>query len=323
MRTHKLALRSAFALLVFAFLISLCIGKYPLTLAGIISGEGSSRSVFLILRLSRTLMALLAGFGLAFAGYAYQSILKNPIASPEVIGVSSGACVGAAVSIVYCGGAVITTAVLSFFGGMCAVLLCFALAGFARNVKIASIVVAGIAINSLSQAILMLIKTAADPLNQLASIEFWTMGSLSAITASKILPVVPVILLGVVLLFKLHRQIALLSLEADSAQMLGATVVRLRFCLLIIATAVVSSVVCVCGLISFVGLIAPHLARLIFRNQHQNTLLFSGLIGGILMIFADCVARSIGTNELPISVVTSIIGFPFLVALVLRGEKIS
>lgn len=310
------------ATLILIFTISLTVGQYPLSMKDLLSGDVTGTKVFLTLRLPRTIMALLAGFGLSLAGYVYQTLFKNPIASPEVIGVSSGACVGSGIAIVFLGGGTFATAVLAFLGGISAVTLTSIMASVSKEQKIATLVLSGIAVNALSESLLMIIKLSADPERQLASLEYWIMGSFAAITAEKVIVIAPFIIFGVLILFKLYRQISILSLEAEEAKMLGVNVEKLRIAIMVIATIVVGAIVSVTGLISFVGLIAPHLARLLLKQNNKYTMLLSGMFGGILLLFSDCLARSLTLSELPVSVITSIIGVPFLIALIVKGEKI-
>lgn len=312
----------SFMILIVIFIVSLTVGQYPLSLSDIISGDETARKVFLTLRLPRTVMALLAGFGLSLAGYVYQVLFKNPIASPEIIGVSSGACVGSGIAIVFLGGGTFSTAILAFLGGITAVALTSIMASVSKEQKIATLVLSGIAVNALSESVLMLIKLSADPERQLASLEYWTMGSLASITADKVVVIAPFIILSTFILFKLYRQISILSLDTEEAKMLGVNVKKMRIAIMIIATIVVGAIVSVTGLISFVGLIAPHLARLLLKQNNKNTMLLSGIFGGILLLLSDCLARSITLSELPVSVITSIIGVPFLIALIVKGEKI-
>ena len=158
-----------------AFIISLFIGKYPLSLESLMAGEEQAMRVFLTLRLPRTCMAVLAGFGLGVAGMVYQTVFRNPLASPDIIGVSSGASAGAAFAILFLAGSSVAVMGSAFLGSMIAVFLVLALTSIAPGKGNASIVLAGIAIHSLAQTLLMVLKLAADPEKELASIEYWIM----------------------------------------------------------------------------------------------------------------------------------------------------
>ena len=294
-----------------AFAASLAVGRYPIDWAQLMA-DGMDRRVFLTLRLPRTCMALLAGFALGVAGSVYQAVFQNPLAAPDIIGVSSGASVGAAAAILLFGGGVVLTALLAFAGGMAAVLVVLSLAGFARRQGVTGIVLAGIAVNALTESLLMLMKLTADPEKQLAAIEFWTMGSFADVTLQKLCGVLPLAVIGLAGLFLLHRQILLLGLSEDEARMLGVPVGMMRRVVLLLATLVTGVIVSVTGLISFIGLLAPHIARLLARSSRFSTTVLSGIVGGALLLCADILARSIGSSEIPVSIITSLLGAPFL-----------
>ena len=298
--------------------LSLFVGKYPLSFEGLMAGEEQAMRVFMTLRLPRTCMAVLAGFGLGVAGMVYQTVFRNPLASPDIIGVSSGASAGAAFAILFLTGSAFAVMGSAFLGSMIAVALVLALTSIAPEKGNASIVLAGIAIHSLAQTILMVLKLSADPEKELASIENWIMGSLNGITLDK-LPV-PVVLsvLCMIALFLLHRQVLLLSVEESEAALMGVSVEKMRLCILLLATLVVAATVSVTGIISFVGLLAPHCARLLTKDNRIHSLWLSGLLGGSILCMADILARSVVASELPVSVFTSLLGAPFLIWLLLR-----
>lgn len=319
--TIRLYFAAALVLTGAAFAASLAVGRYPIDWAQLMA-DGMDRRVFLTLRLPRTCMALLAGFALGVAGSVYQAVFQNPLAAPDIIGVSSGASVGAAAAILLFGGGVVPTALLAFAGGMAAVLVVLSLAGFARRQGVTGIVLAGIAVNALTESLLMLMKLTADPEKQLAAIEFWTMGSFADVTLQKLCGVLPLAVIGLAGLFLLHRQILLLGLSEDEARMLGVPVGMMRRVVLLLATLVTGVVVSVTGLISFIGLLAPHTARLLTRSSRFSTTVLSGIVGGALLLCADILARSIGSSEIPVSIITSLLGAPFLFWLMCRrGDR--
>lgn len=301
------------------FAASLAVGRYPIDWMQL-AADGMDRKVFFTLRLPRTCMAVLAGFALGVAGSVYQAVFQNPLAAPDIIGVSSGASVGAAGAILLFGGGVVLTALMAFAGGMAAVLTVLALAGFARRQGITGIILAGIAVNALTQALLMLMKLTADPEKQLAAIEFWTMGSFADVTLTKLLGILPLTAAGLTGLFVLHRQILLLGLGEDEARMLGVSVRSMRRAVLLLATLVTGAVVSVTGLISFIGLLAPHIARLLTRSSRFASTILAGLTGSVLLLCADILARSVSSSEVPVSIITSLLGAPFLFWLMCRKE---
>ena len=299
---------------------SLFVGKYPLSLGRLLSGDAYQWRVFLTLRLSRTVVGVLGGFTLGVAGFVCQTVFRNPLASPDIIGVSSGASAGAAVGILFLAGAASVTA-CAFAGALLAMILALGLSSLDRSGKHQTIVLAGIAVHSLAQTVLMLLKLTADPEQELAAIEYWIMGSLNGISLYSVGGNLLLSVLCVLALFLLHRQIVLLSAEEGEARMLGVNVTRLRLLTLLVSTLAVSSVVSLTGLISFVGLLAPHVSRILIKSNKSSTMLLSGLSGGCLLCAADLLARSVAATELPVSIFTSLVGAPFLVALIIRGRR--
>lgn len=318
-RPTKLLFLLTGILLAAVFLLSFCVGKYPLTLGDIgailTGGEVKelTRKVFFTLRLPRTLMGLMAGAGLGTAGAVYQMIFKNPLASPDIIGVSPGANLGAAVAIVAAGGAALNIAVGAFAGGLLAVGFVIFLVKATRANTTATYVLAGIVISAASKALIMMLKYFADSESRLAAVEYWTMGSFAGVTLDKVVSILPFFLLGIVGLFLLHRQVELLSLNEEECRMLGVRLQQVRLVVLLLSTLLVASVICVTGLISFVGLVAPHIARLMLRRNNTATIWMSAMVGSVVLIVSDLLARSLTAAELPISILTTFIGIPVLV----------
>ncbi|BDF69310.1 iron ABC transporter permease [Oscillospiraceae bacterium] len=316
----------AFSLLSAAALaVSLCVGKYTISLAEIgalLSGEAvpdMSRRVFFTLRLPRTLMALLSGAALGLAGSVYQLIFKNPLASPDIIGVAGGANLGAAAAIVLASSSgTLPIAVGAFWGGLAAVLCVMLLTRATGSHATSVYVLSGIVINALSKSLIMALKYFADPENELAAMEYWEMGSFGNVTLSKLLAVFPLFLLGFVGLLLLRRQIELMALGDDECRSLGVRLRPLRGAVLLLSTLLVSAVVCITGLISFAGLIAPHTARLMLKRSDSTTMGMSAVIGGFVVLCADILARTLYSAELPISILTTIIGVPILICFMSR-----
>lgn len=299
---------------------SLFTGRYPLSLEQLLAGDGMQWRVFVTLRLSRTVVGVMGGFALGAAGFVYQTVFRNPLASPDIIGVSSGASAGAAAGILLLSGSGAVTA-SAFAGALLAVILALALSSLDRSGRNSTIVLAGIAVHALAQTALMCLKLTADPERELASIEYWIMGSLNGISVYSIGGNLLVCLGCMLALFLLHRQVILLSAEEGEARMLGVRVGMVRLAVLLIATLAVAAVVSLTGLISFVALLAPHGARLLTRNNRIGTMLLSGLLGGVLLCGADILARSVAAAELPVSIFTSLLGAPFLIGLIVRERR--
>ena len=307
-------------LLIVLAAVSLFTGKYPLSLEGLLSGDPMQLRVFFTLRISRTVVGILGGFALGTAGFVYQTVFRNPLASPDVIGVSSGASAGAAAGILFLSGAAAVT-LSAFAGALAAVCLALALSSLDRSGKNSTIVLAGIAVHSLAQTALMCLKLTADPERELASIEYWIMGSLNGISSYSIGGNLLLCLICLIALFLLHRQILLLSAEEGEARMLGVSVGRMRLAVLLTSTLTVACVVSLSGLISFVGLLAPHGARLLTKRNTAGTMLLGGILGAVLLTGADILARSVAATELPVSIFTSLLGAPFLIYLIIKGGQ--
>ena len=298
----------------------LFVGKYPLSMEKLLAGDEMQWRVFLTLRLSRTVVGVIGGFALGVAGFVYQTVFRNPLASPDIIGVSSGASAGAAAGILFLSGSAAVT-VSAFAGALLAVVFALILSGLDRSGKNSTIVLAGIAVHSLAQTALMCLKLTADPERELASIEYWIMGSLNTVNAYSARGNLILCILCSLCLLIFHRHIILLSAKEEEARMLGVNVPLLRVLVLILATLAVAAVISLTGLISFVALLAPHGARLLTKNNRLGTMALSGFLGGIILCGADILARSVAAAELPVSIFTSLLGAPFLIFLIVRERR--
>ena len=319
------------AAVITAAVVSVCVGKYTITTAdiqAILKGEQvqeMTRNVFTTLRLPRTVMALIAGVGLGIAGSVYQIIFKNPLASPDIIGIAGGANLGAAVAIVSVStSGMIAIAAGAFWGGLIAVVCVMLLVKATRSRSTSTYVLAGIVINAISKAVIMALKYFADPENELAAMEYWEMGTFGNTTLSKLLSILPMFLIGLAGILLLGRQIELMSLSDNECRALGVRLRPVRAAVLALSTLMVGSIISVTGLISFAGLIAPHTARLMLRRNDSTTIIMSGLVGAFVVLTADILARVLYSAELPISILTTVIGVPILIYfLCARGKDVS
>lgn len=307
--------------IIIATVVSVCVGKYPIGVKDIFAilrgDEGvseMSRKVFYTLRLPRTFMAILAGAGLGMAGNIYQIIFKNPLASPDIIGIAGGANLGAAAAIVLISSAgMVRIALGAFAGGFLAVLGVMMLVKMTGSRSTATYVLAGIVINAISKAVIMALKYFADPENELAAMEYWEMGTLGNTTSSKVSAILPMFIVGFAGVILLHRQIEMMALSDNECRALGMRLGLVRTIILLLSTLLVSSVICITGLISFVGLIAPHVSRMILKKNNSVTMYLSGFIGALVVLLADVLTRVLYSTELPISILTTVIGVPMLV----------
>jgi len=307
-----------------AFVVSLFVGRYPISVRDVISfasGSGAgeiSRAVFFTLRLPRTVMALLLGAGLGMTGSVFQLIFKNPLAAPDVVGVSSGANLGAAIAIVLFGHNATLLASSAFVFGMLAVFLVVALVRLRRSSNTVAYILFGIIIRAICESVIMIMKFSADPEKELAAMEYWAMGSLGSITSSKLAVVIPFFLIGFAGLILMRRQIMMLGLEDEESRTLGVRVGLIRMVVLGFATLAVSSVISLTGLVFFVGLTAPHAARLALKRVSFAWCLLSAMVGALILLVSDCIARSITTAEIPVGIPTTFIGVPILLLFMIK-----
>lgn len=307
---------------------SVCVGSFPLSLsqiAQILRGEAPGTMearVFWTLRLPRSLIGLLAGLGLGLGGGVYQLLFRNPLASPDLTGVASGASLGAACAIVLGAGSALAIMAGAFLLGMLSLVLVLLLVRATRLDETGTYILAGILVSSAAEAVLMCLKRMADPEHELAAIEFWTMGSLASATAQKLLLLAPAVGIPLVLLLLLRREITLLSLGDEDARSLGLSPGFWRGMLLTLTTLMVASLVSVTGVIAFAGLIAPHIAYLLLRSRSRGYLPLCALVGGCLLLAADLLARSLSPGaELPLSIFTIFFSVPLLAGLLCRKRK--
>ncbi len=329
-RTNLILLLSVAILFVLVF-ISVVVGSFSLTpseIIGIVTGsltDTVESRVFFNLRLPRTAMAVLSGLSLGLSGAIYQIIFRNPLASPDITGVASGASLGAGLAIVMHASTPLVIILFSFLGGILSLVALFFLTYITGMRRMSNFLFAGIVIKCLADAGLMIVKTIADPHSQLAAIEFWIMGSLATVTAEKLtLPLIG-ICISIAVLLLLYRQILLLSLGDENAIAVGINPTLWRAVLLTVSTFMISCTVSIIGTVAFVGLIAPHIALMITRNKGGTHLFSSMIIGAIITVFADIVARTASSGaELPLSIPVIIISVPVLVFLVIktRGETV-
>lgn len=306
-------------LLLCIFIVSLTVGSFPLDVHDLFSiitfqETGIKSQIFYSLRLPRAMMAMMAGLCLGLAGAIYQIVFSNPLASPDLTGVASGASLGAAVAIVFHVSMPFEITFFAFVFGMISLLLVIMLVRLTGQMQVSSYVLSGIIISSLAEALIMVFKYMADPLGELASIEFWTMGSLASITADKMIVCLLMTIIPFIALCLLQRQIIILSLGDEQSQYLGLNAKIWRIVILMLTTWLVASVVSLTGVISFVGLIAPHIVYLMIKKRTGVFLILSGIIGAILILVGDMLSRSVVANaEVPLSIFTIVISIPVLI----------
>jgi iron complex transport system permease protein len=309
------------------FLFSLLVGRYRtlrMLTGGQIFSDELSQSLILNLRLPRALAAALLGMSLAAAGMVFQTIFANPLVEPGFLGVSQGAAFGAALCIVCFGGAgwlVQGAAALFAFIGLGASYL------LARNIRyggwVLRLVMAGIAVSALFSAGLGILKYVADPLRQLPEITFWLLGGLSGITWPRALAILPLVVLGLGVMLAMRWRLNPLSLPAETAFSLGVAVRRERLLLLVAAVVPTAAVISVAGMVGWVGLIVPHIARRIFGADTRYALPAALLMGGLFTLFCDDLARMLLAGEIPLGIITSLVGaVTFLILMMQKGISV-
>ena len=324
-RRARIVFICAAVLLLVLAAVSVCIGSYPLTVSEVgafLVGNRTgtlSEAVFFRLRLPRILMGILCGAVLGITGGVYQMVFESPLASPDLTGVSSGASLGAAAAIALgCGGAVRVGA--AFLGGLLALGFVLLLLSAARGANVYRCILAGVIVSSAADAGLMLMKSALDREGTLSAVEFFTMGSLGGITDRKVLYAACAALPALLLLLCFERQASMLSLGALPSRTMGVSPAFWRIVLLALSTLAVAAVVSVCGTVGFLGLTAPHIARLLRGRQGKGFLLLCACTGADLLLCADLLARSVSPGEeLPLGVFTVAFALPVLSGLLFAG----
>ena len=320
-------------LLAVVFFIALFAGRYSIRVTEVVrilassvfdvtqTWDDKAYGVIFTLRLPRTIGAVLVGAALSLAGAAYQGVFKNPLVSPDLLGVSSGACVGAAIAILL-GMNSLGVQTLAFAVGIGAVTLTMLIPRLFRSSSMMMLVLSGVIVRGMMDSVVGIIKYIADPETQLADITYWTLGSLVKVLSSDLFAIAPVIAAGCLMVLLLSWRINILSLGEQEARALGVHVGFVRGVVILCSTLLTASAVCVCGTIGWVGLVIPHLSRITIGQDNTKSIPVSLLMGAIFMVAIDTLARVLTSLELPLSILTGIIGAPFYF-MVLAGQRMS
>ncbi|MBR3631424.1 MAG: iron ABC transporter permease [Oscillospiraceae bacterium] len=308
-------------------LAALCIGRisYPLgeiwdVIAAKLTGAEADKQMSIVIwgiRLPRVLLAMLVGAGLSVAGCAFQSLFANPLATPDTLGVASGTSFGAALALLL-GMNLLGVQGVAFAFGILAVTLTW-LTSAGKGKGLSSVVLGGIMIGSLFSSLVSLVKFTADTETQLPAITYWLMGSLAGAGFEPLRWGAPFIIAGILVLFLLRWQLNILPLGEDEARSLGSNIRALRAVTILCATAVTASGVAMCGQVGWVGLLIPHICRMAFGNDHRTLLPACISLGAVFLVIVDTLARTISAAEIPISVLTAIIGAPFFIVLMRKS----
>ncbi len=317
-------------LLFFGVLLSLSLGRYSndpskvlnvlfSRLGANVNVDPAMESIIFNVRLPRILASVMIGAMLSLSGAVYQSVFRNPLVSPDLLGVSSGAAVGAAGAILL-GAGLITRQLFAFIGGMTAVLITSLVPRILRNRSNMMLVLSGIIVGGFLSSVLAIMKFVAEEQTELSSIVFWQMGSLSSILGRELLAILPIFLICSSLLLLLSWRINILAFGDLEARTLGVNVRQVRSIVIICASLLTASAVSISGTIGWIGLVVPHLGRLIVGSDNTRTMPLAILIGALFMLLIDTLARTVSNVEVPLSILTGFVGAP-LYAFLLYKQK--
>lgn len=311
-------------------IICMCAGRMKIpvddvikTVASVFTGKKEdikNYSVIINLRLPRILMAIIVGAGLTCAGDTFQALFSNPLATPDILGVTSGTCVGAILAIILsCG--IVETQIIALIFGLASVVFTMKVAGKNRDGSMVYLVLAGVIASSLFNAIGSLLKYTADPQDKLPEITYWLMGSFTGATYKKILIGSPLILAGIIIIWLFRWRLNILALSEDEAKASGIDIKKTRIIFIIASTVITASAVSMCGQVGWIGLLIPHCARMMVGSNNRYVVPLSVSLGASFMIIIDTLSRTISVIELPLSVLTAIIGAPVFISLLKKNRS--
>lgn len=328
------ALLVPFVMAVGMGVLALSLGRYPLpvseTVRFFLSAAGLARmepdryvllhNLIVEIRLPRVLAAILVGAVLSVSGAAFQALFRNPLVSPGLLGVLAGASAGAALGILM-NGSWAFVQVSAFFTGLCAVGLGLGIARLFGGTSLVMLILGGILSSALFMSLLSIVKYVADPYNQLPAIVYWLMGSLSQVALDDIAWAAIPMVIGVVVLSLMGRVLDVLSMGDDEARALGVPVAAARLVIIVVATLISAMTVSIAGMIGWVGLIVPHIARLLVGPGNACLLPASAGLGAAFLLLADSIARNALATEIPIGIVTELIGIPVFLLVLSRVRR--
>lgn len=321
-----------FLLLLLVFFSSFLLGRYPITpdivmviLASKIVSipkiwTDTMEVVVFQVRFPRIIAALLVGGALAISGAAYQNLFKNPLVSPSILGVSAGAGFGAALAMI-CHCSWMGVQMMAFSFGLVAVVSAFFIGRIFGGNSVVVLVLGGMVVSAMFQALLSVVKYLADPTDALPAITFWLMGGLSKVTNHDVVLVSFPIIVSIAVLYAIRWQINVLSIGEEEAATLGINITRIRAIVVLCATLMTASAVSISGMIGWVGLLIPHMARMLVGPNFQVLMPASLLMGSGYLLLVDNIGRSITTVEIPLGILTSLIGAPFFILLLAKVKK--
>ena len=309
------------------FLIAPFLGMETITLGDLLEAnrDQAKIDIFWKIRIPRTLIAFLAGAALSISGMAFQAMFRNPLATPFTLGVSSGAAFGAAMYIkigIFFSLLGISGQLMSaFIGALLSICLVYGITRIKKGFSTATMLVAGVAINFFFSSLILFIQYMSDFANSFRIIR-WLMGGFEVVGFLPVKTILPFIIIGSVIVFYLTNELNLLLLGEDIAQSRGGDVNKIKLALFFGASLMVGGVVAICGPIGFVGMMAPHICRLLIGWDHRYLTSASFLFGGAFLVFCDTLSRMvIAPAEIPVGVITALLGGPFFIWLLLKGDE--
>lgn len=331
-KTKKFKIKFTILVVIFTvvFFGSFMLGRYPVSppelmkiiLSGIIdipqSWPDAAENVIFQIRLPRVLAAAIIGAALSIAGVSYQGMFQNPMVSPDILGASSGAGFGAALAILL-GAGYMGISVAAFLFGLAAVMLAYGISRVSRINATLAMILAGMMIGSLFTSCTSFVKLVADTEQTLPAITYWLMGSLVSIKPQDVAFAIVPIIAGSVPLFLLKWRMNLLTVGEEEAQAMGINTRTLRLVVIVCATLLTASSVAISGMIGWVGLVIPHFCRMIFGYDYRKIIPASALFGATFLMVVDNIARLATTAEIPLGILTSFVGAPIFVYLILKG----
>lgn len=332
-RRFGLAFGVAVAVLVVSIITSFLIGRFPvepLEALRIIAShivpitptwEAIDAKVVWEVRLPRIVMAVLVGAALSCSGAAYQGVFRNPLVSPDILGVSAAASLGAALGIVWRGAYSPSVQVLAFVFGIAGVVIAYLLAYTRGTVPNMMLILAGIVTGSLFNAGVSVMKYLADPYDDLLAITFWLMGSLSGMRWENLMVAAPIIGVGLVVLWVVSWRLNVLTMGDEEARSLGINTTRLKVVVIVCATALTATAVSQVGAIGWIGLVIPHAARMVVGPDHRKLIPAAAVIGATFLLLIDNLTRSASETSLPLSIPIAFIGAPFFAVLLRRSAR--
>ncbi len=316
----------AAVVLVALSILSLSLGRVSIAIEDIVNlifgrpVTATIQHVIVQLRLPRLLGAIVVGAALSVSGAVYQSIFQNPLVSPDLLGVSSGACTGAAFAIIM-GMSGIMITLLSFVSGIISVAICIGLSMLTKKKTNLMLIFAGIIVGRFMDSIVGILKYFADAESQLGDIVNWQLGTLSKVSTNNVTVMLPIILICLVITLLLRWRVNLLSVGDKEAASLGVNVTRERLILIVLSTLLTATSVCYCGTIAWVGLIIPHIARWFVGSDNRYSLPLCALLGSNFLVIADLIARAATDYELPLGVITGLCGAPIFAIILVKKSK--